>query len=280
MSERNRPEPTPTSFDLSTPVDSGAAADLRRGAPEGPRPSESAESLRHRLPDRRGGGADRPTTSLFVYGESRPLVNLVLYAFSDRTHPDFHWFDVRGPSDAVTEPDPARLGWVDRSRLWEIDQFEGLAADNARANAAVFELVRSDEPPEVLARLADLLRLPRAVREILAAAERSETPALLAVANADRLARSFPDSTLSSVLEAFEESGCSLFVGATESDPLARRRFTHVVRVEGSDVRRWAESSIVLESTAPFAALSGGRRFELSEVDFLARVLRRAHGSA
>ncbi|HTP55528.1 MAG TPA: hypothetical protein VML53_02530, partial [Thermoplasmata archaeon] len=127
MSERTRPGPTPTSFDLSTPVGTGPDADLRRGAPEGPRPSESAESLRHRLPDRRGTGPDRPTTSLFVYGASRPLVNLVLYACSDRTNPEFHWFDVRGPADAVIDPDPARLGWVDRSRLWEIDRFEGLA---------------------------------------------------------------------------------------------------------------------------------------------------------
>ncbi|MGP8078864.1 MAG: hypothetical protein ACLQD8_05495 [Thermoplasmata archaeon] len=204
-------------------------------------------------------------------------MNLVLFGLSEEANTKFHWCDVRDSGATASELDPKELGWIDPTRFWEVDRFEGLASDNAQANAAVFELVRSDEPPETLARLADFLRLPKTVRRILSEIDTSESPGLLAVANADRLASALPESVLGPILEAFEGAGCSLFVGSANPLPSVRARFARVVRVEGNSPRFWQNAALVLETGSSVSSLRPGERTELAAVPFAARVLRRAN---
>src|SRR5208282_2537111 len=155
--------------------------------------------------------AETPTSAI-VYGTSRPLVNLLLYALAEEANASFHWLDIRPSGEAPPELDPARLGWIDERRVWTVDPLDALAPDNARANAALFELVREDEPPATLARLSDFLRLPERLQQILAEMASTGRPGVLAVANVHRTGKSFPDSTLVPILEAIAWAGYSLFV--------------------------------------------------------------------
>ncbi len=219
--------------------------------------------------------AETPTSAI-VYGTSRPLVNLVLYALAEDANAAFHWLDVRPSGEAPPELDPARLGWIDQRRVWTVDPLDALAPDNARANAALFELVRADEPPTTLARLSDFLRLPERMQQILAEMVSTGKPGVLAVANVHRTGKRFPDSTLGPILEAIAWAGYSLFVGYAGPEPSVRARFAHAVRVEGENPRRWRSAKLTLEGDSPMGALRVGEPTVLADLPFVARVLERA----
>jgi hypothetical protein len=217
-----------------------------------------------------------PPPSVVAYGTSRALVNLTLYALAQDANPGFHWLDVRSDLESTSQWDPVRLGWVESSRLWSTDPMHPLVPDHPPANAAIFHLVRSDEPPRMLARLADFLRLPSKMQEILAEIPTDGGSNLLAVANADRMTGTIPSDAIAPILDAFEWTGCSLFVGFTGTSPPSLDRFTHVVRIEGDSAVRWRTARVYFERVgagASGAELSGA---SLSEIPFLERVFLRA----
>jgi hypothetical protein len=221
-----------------------------------------------------GGGPAPP--SVLVYGLSRPLVNLALYALAEDANPGFHWLDVRSDSEASSQWDPVRLGWVEPPRLWSTDPMHPLTPDHPTANAAIFHLVRSDEPPAMLARLADFLRLPPKMQEILAEIPSEGGPNILAVANCDRMSGKLPTAALAPILDAFEWAGCSLFVGFKGANPVARERFTHVVRIEGDSVSRWRSARVHFERVGAETPPSKPEGALLTEIPFLESVFARA----
>jgi hypothetical protein len=214
--------------------------------------------------------------SLLVYGESRPLVNLLLYALADEVNPGLHWLDVQDPSAPPSEWDPCRMGWVGAGHAWTTDATETLQPDRTRATAAIFELVRSDEPPATLARLADFLRLPDPMQRILGEMPSDGGNHLLAVANADRIAGSFPEPVLAPILDAFEWVRCSLFVGFTGSLPPTVSRFTHVVRIQGGSPTAWHEARIHFEREALFEGTRVSGVASPVELPSVVRTFRRA----
>jgi hypothetical protein len=217
-----------------------------------------------------------PVPSVLVYGDNRPLVNLLLYALGEEADPSLHWLEIRGPSDEPSEWDPVRLGWVPPGHAWSTDPHEGLAPDHARANAAIFELVRSDEPPVTLTRLAEFLRLPEPMQRILGEMEPPNGSRLLAVANTDRIQGSLPEPVLGPILDAFEWVRCSLFVGHTGPNPPAISRFTHVVRIEGDSPERWPQARIHFEREALFEGARVSGVASPSDLPSVERVFRRA----
>ncbi len=244
--------------------------------PGGPAPN----GPRRAFPNRAGEPTPpRRAPSVLLHGTSRPLVNLVLYALADAGSSQFHWLDVRSPPDPHQELDPVSLGWLPPERTWSVGQFEGLAPDNARANAAIFELIRSDEPPVVLDRLTKFLRLPPTIQRILAEMGPAGEPNVLAVANGDRIAESFPGPTILPVLEAFESIGCSLFVGFAGVAPPTGPAFTRVLRLEGASPAGWRDARIVLEHGPAWETLHPGVPVRLADLPAAARTFRRAVGS-
>jgi hypothetical protein len=216
--------------------------------------------------------------SALVYGSDRDLVNLVLYALADEVSPRFRWLEVRTPDEPSSAWDPVRMGWIGPERVWSIDAVEGLALDHVRANAAIFELVRSDEPPVTLQRLADFLRLPETMQRIVGELSPASAPHLLAVANADRVAGSIPDSTLGPILDALEWARCSLFAGFVGPNPPANAHFSHVVRVAGGSPARWQETQLYFEREALFEGSRLGGAASPLDLPAVARVFRRASG--
>lgn len=214
--------------------------------------------------------------STLLYGSCRPLVNLLLFATAEAANPSFHWLEIRAPLDSGPELEPVGLGWIDEQRLWTADPSEALAPDNARANAALFELVRDDEPPETLARLSEFLRLPPRVQQILARMPPSQPPGVIAVANADRAKLPSPDANVPPILNAVAWAGYSLFVGYCGPPPSVRTRFATVLRVDGDSVYRWADARLTLEGGTGRGGLRPNTPVRLADLPFAARVLRRA----
>ncbi len=220
--------------------------------------------------------ADPSVSATLVYGSSRPLVNLVLFALAEGSNPRFQWLDIRSESEAPGEWDPVRMGWLKERRVWTVDPREGLSPDNPRANAAMFHLVRTDEPPLLLARLAEFLRLPTAFQEVLAAMPAASEANLLAVANADRITGSIPDPGLGSILSAFSWVRCSLFVGYVGARSRTDLAFGRVVRVEGTSPAQWRDARVDFEKGSAEGGPSSAHGVSPADVPILERAFRRA----
>ncbi len=234
-------------------------------------------------PDRRGRSPGSPSErgpgrpgSTFLYGSSRELVNVLLFAAAREGNRTVHWLDIRTSREPTPALDPTALGWIDEDHLWTVDPAEALAPAPDRAGAALFEVVRKDEPPETLARLTDFLRLPARIQRILAEPPTEGAPRAIAVANADRARGAFPAATLPPILEAVAGAGYALLVGFDGPPPGGRHLFDTVVRVDGASVRRWTEATLVVERGRPWPGTPGGTRRPLPELPFAAEALRRA----
>ncbi len=262
----------------------GAGSDLPPVASSRPDPATEGSAVRPTrhpppFPSTRApnpSAAARPPHSVLVHGRSRPLVNLLLYAVAGETTPGFHWLDLRPASDPPADWDPVQLGWLDAHRSWVADPGEALAADHARANAALFELIRSDEPPEVLARLTDFLRLPATMQNILASISAGDEPSLLAVANADRVSESIPDAALEPILAAFGWLRCSLYVGYAGPELPRTEGFGTVLRIDGTSLADWSQARVRFERGGPELPTPTKDSVPVSELPFVARVFQRA----
>jgi hypothetical protein len=277
-------DPEPARWNISSRDARGVVVAPRGldGAGVPARPAAGVTS--RRLPRARPGFEGYPEGSVrgphvpsaLVYGADRDLVNLVLYALAEEVSPGFRWLQVRAPGEPVSAWDPVTMGWIGSERVWSIDALDGLEPDHARANAAIFELVRSDEPPATLQRLADFLRLPETLQRIVSELSPSTAPHLLVVANSDRIAGAIPDATIGPILDALEWARCSLFAGFVGSNPPANAHFTHVVRVDGDSPARWQEARIHFERESLFKGARLGGAASPLDLPSVARVFRRA----
>jgi hypothetical protein len=217
-----------------------------------------------------------PAPSAIVYGGSRPLVNLVLYALGSNANPRLLWLDVRPKSEPRSQWDPVRMGWLDERRVWSAEPDRALAPDAASERVAIFDVVRADEPPAMLARLAEFLRLPPTIQEILAEMPPSGHTNVLAVANVDRISGSFPAQTLAPILSAFAWARCSLYVGFAGTTPPAVAPFSHVVRVEGSSPANWRDGQVHFEKGQFTDGPAAGTSLAIGQLPYLERVFRQA----
>ncbi len=249
---------------------------------EGPTPPGSG-LLSRRLPARKipaagaaGISGRGPVPSVLVHGSSRSLVNLLLYAISENVNREFRWIDIRTVEENVPRWDPVRLGWIDSKRVWTIDPVSGLESEPVDSGAALFDIVRSDEPPETLAHVAEFLRLPALVQEILGEMPPAGDANLLAIANSDRLEQRFDVSALGPALSAFAWARCALFVGYTGPPPPGAEQFNQSIRIEGDSPTLWRDARIHFERGAPLAGARRRRSVSPTDVAYVDRVFRKA----
>jgi len=218
---------------------------------------------------------DRPS-SVLVYGPSRALVNLTLFALAQATTPEFQWLDIGVPGEERTPVDPVRLGWIPEERLWLIERPDALRPDDLTANLALFGLIRSDEPPTTLAQVAEFLRLPQVSQRILATRPSDGRPGALAVTNAHRVMAVFPPDRVPPILSVHRNAGFSVFVGYADSAGPGRFLFDFVIRLDGEHAAGWKSSQMVCEKGITAGPLRDGRPVRLSEIPIVARVLTKA----
>ncbi len=268
---------TPASilFPIGSPVSPGHIA-------ERPREAVPSENRPHKVPPRRppvfsapasDGGVtifpahlfDRPN-SVLVYGPSRPLVNLTLYALAEATTPEFHWLDIGVPGEERAAADPVQLGWIPEDRLWLVDRPEALRPDDLTANLALFGLIRSDEPTATLNQLTEFLRLPETSQRILSVRPNDGRPGALAVTNAHRVMAAYPPHRVPPILALHINAGFSVLVGYADSAGPGRSAFDFVFHLDGPSISEWRKSHLVCEKGITSGPLRDGRPVALEEI--------------
>jgi len=223
---------------------------------------------------------DRPG-SVFVYGPSRPLVNLTMFAFAAAMNPDFHWVEIGRLTEPRTPCDPVRLGWIPGHRLWLVDPPDSLRPNDAAANLRLHSLIRSDEAPESLHLFTEFLRLPDLSQRILASQAPNGRPNVVAVANAQRVETVYSTAHIPKILSVHRSAGFSVLVGFGDSPGPGRDVFDFVFRLQGVDVETadWKHNQLVCERGISSGSLRDGHPVRLDQIPLLAEVLSRARPS-
>lgn len=219
----------------------------------------------------------RGPVTIFVHGESRALVNLVMYGLIEWTTPDYSWIDVRIRNRSPTGLDPVALGAIPSGRIVVVDRLDEMAPDPIRGNA-VWSVIRSDEPPDSMRSLSDFVRLPRPVQQALALTGGGTRPGAVALSNAHRLVALYDGTTVPDTLRTVVALGASLFVSFADEAPDSRYAFDFVLKVDGASPEVWSESELIVEkSTGPAEGLRGMRAY-LGDLAPLHRLISRAVG--
>jgi hypothetical protein len=240
----------------------------RRPAPPRTPGPDAASALPERL--RQG------PTSVLVYGPSRPLVNLALFALAEATTPDFQWVDIQVPGEQRLRCDPVELGWVADEHRWTVDHPSALRPENLAANLALFALIRADEPSPSLVQVTEFLRLPEISQRILAARPPMGQPGVVAVPNAHRVMATFGLGQIPAILSVHRTAGYSVYVGYAEAPGTGRELFDVVFRLDGERLSDWRPSHIVCEKGLASGPLARRQAVELADVPLMAEVLSRA----
>lgn len=278
---------TPSSSSLPTSSPHPTGHDARPSAD-----SSGPSALQHKIPTRRPAAStghglegatsvfpthlfDRPT-SVFVYGPSRPLVNLVIFALAEATSPDFQWLDIGVQEEERIASDPVRLGWVPEERLWRVDRPDMLRPDDTTANLALFGLIRSDEPPATLTHIAEFLRLPEISQRILSRRPPDGKPGALAVTNAHRVIAAYPPNRVPPILALHRDAGFTVLVGFADVAGPGRNVFDFVFHLDCENLADWKKSHLVCERGIASGPLGNARPMTLESIPLLANVVGRA----
>lgn len=222
-----------------------------------------------------GGSRSLPLNSMgrerwatFLWGDSRAVINRVLYAMVRSNDSSPFWLDIRDPADPPREPGPVELGWIPRDRLFVVGEPSEVRPQNAVANLALSAFVREDEPPQVLAHLSDFLRLPPILQEIVSRPEHAETSHAVAISNTDRVRRDYPTTVegVRHVIEPFLAAPILPFLSATSPPGEGRWAFDFVFEVRARDLAHWKEGCLIVEKAPEAARFPTKRAVPLSSV--------------
>jgi len=216
--------------------------------------------------------------SVLVYGSSKPLVRLTLFALASSVNSQFHWVEFAPRSVERTPCDPVRLGWIPDERLWLIDPSQSLRPDEASTKLSVSKLISADEPAESLGRFTEFLRLPDLSQQIIASHTPNGQPGVVAVTNVQHAADTFSAERLPSILSVHRDSGFSVMVGHDVTPGPGRELFDFVFHVQGEGDRPadWQHHHLVCEKGITSGPLRDRRPVRLEEIPLLAAVLSRA----
>jgi hypothetical protein len=213
--------------------------------------------------------------SIYVHGECRPLVNAVAFAMAEMLDLAPLWLEVRNPSKEATEPSVVSAGWIPPERVFVSDAGNGLEPNHLVANLALYSVVRSDEPAEVLLELTDFLRLPELIQQAIGVATIAPTLRAIGVANSERVAHLFPRNrdSLHAFLTSILHRSISLVAAHTGPTGPQRFAFDLVYRVHGSSLAAWGTGALECEKGVHRGPFSMGRPRPLGEIPSIARVL-------
>jgi hypothetical protein len=180
-------------------------------------------------------------------------VNRAAYELVHRVHPRYAWIDVGAPEDEVSREDPSRDGSVPEHLLYRTVPPAQMEPDQMTANLAMWSVVRSGEPQEVLHPLMDFLRLPQLLQEIIGSSPRDGHPAVWVVANADRVIPFYPDDPASSqpILDVWKRERLTSIVTLLDHPRKDRFLYDYVFEVRSGETPNWRDAVIVCEKAPP-----------------------------
>lgn len=216
----------------------------------------------------------RGSYGTFLWGESRPALNRVLFAMVRAVDPEPLWLELRphpGPGEA---PGPVELGWIPADRVFVAEEPSAGRPQDAIANMALWHIVRSDEPALAVARLSDFVRLAPIAQEIISRVGPGGARHALAVANSDEVRAAYPTTVegVRPIVTAFLEAPLIPFFAAQGTPGPGRMAFDFVFELRVDDVARWREGVLVPENAPVGSGVEVGAPIPLREIPGLAKV--------
>lgn len=212
----------------------------------------------------------------FLWGDPRSVLNRVLYAMVRANDPAPFWLDIRGPDPAPAEPGPVELGWIAQERLFLTREPAEARPQNAPRSSALLNVVRSDEPEVVIARLSDFLRLPSIAQEVVSRLGASGGQHVVAIANSDRVRQDYPKTAegVRPVIEAFLAGPVLPFFAATSPPGEGRWAFDFVFELRARDLAHWEDGLLIPEKVRPEGRFEVGRSIRLGSLPELREAFR------
>ena len=273
----------------------GVSSQTPNSGPVGaPDPRHPPSDPLHRVPGReasraasdagREGALLFPSTlfqqphSVLVFGPSRRLVRLTLFAFASWTNPEFHWVEFSPPTTDRTPCDPVRLGWIPGDRLWLVHSPDELEANAASPTVALSKVISAEESPEERNRLLQFLRLPEMSQRIIASQTPNGHPGVVAVSEVHQATDSFTPNQVVSLLSLHQDLGFSVMIGHYNPPGPGRNLFDFVFRLQGGgeSLEDWKRYQLICEKGIVAGPLRGRRAVPLEDIPTLFEILSRA----
>jgi len=206
--------------------------------------------------------------SAYLWGSSRPAVNLVLYAMAGRIDPEFAWLQVsdRGTPDSVD-----RLlmnGWR-RPRLERVAmRAEEFLPRPEVTPSFLHRLFKDDGGEGEVEWLRQFVTLPPLVQTTVSRHVPRRGTKVLAIPNADRLADLYAGRPfeLETLLRVLEETSVSLLVGRSNGPGPLRQLFHYVVELRVPDLESWPEGLLIVEQAPSESSEFVGQAFSLGQL--------------
>ena len=183
------------------------------------------------------------------WGADRLATTLAAFSLARRVGPSFVWLDITDPSGPEDSFESMLGPMVDSSRRYSTHTPADLQPETAAANAAAWNLIRPDEPKEVVANLFDFLRLPQTVQSIASQLQPVNGPAVLFVTNTDRIAEFYPQELESTrgLVDVFARQTIKLIVAYSGPERTDRFAFDYVYRIDPGPDAQWSTARLVRE---------------------------------
>jgi hypothetical protein len=223
-------------------------------------------------------GGLREATSVFVAGTDRSLLKWVVLALLEPCSDRSYWTDVRLEGEELEPADPIRLNAIPADRLHVLSpqQLRQDDADARRAESAAAVMLHADEPPESVRRIFEFLRLPEHTQQRIVSTFAGDAPAVLVLANAQRLIGLYPADAVGPIVHAIVDAGACVVALWSEALPTARSAFDVVLHVDGRTPADWRNARIRCEKGLAAGPLAHGVQVRLGDLPPVAEVLARS----
>jgi hypothetical protein len=217
----------------------------------------------------------RQATSVFIAGTDRSLLKWVALALLDPYANRTWWTDVRMEGEALEPDDPIGANVVPPERVHVLHphQLHPDEEDARRAERAAAVMLHHEESPESIRRIFRFLRLPEHSQERIVSTFAGDEPAVLVLANAQRLMGLFRADMVVPMVRAIVDAGACIVVLWSEALPPERTAFDVVLHVEGTGTKAWGAAQLRCEKGLASGPLAHGVVVRLDQLPAVAPVL-------
>jgi len=218
-----------------------------------------------------GGGLrldalSRGSWATFVHGPSRAAVLRVTYALARANDRAPFWLSIRDPGDAVPIPGPLELGWIPKEQAFVVTRQEA-APHSAVPPSAIWNVVRPDEPSQVVSELVHFLELPESVQRALGRFGGTDQPRVFVIANSDRVREVYPNSVegVRPIIDSMLRSGGLPIFAAVSPPGPGRLAFDFVFEVRIPALDQWRDGILFCEKAPEGSGFSSGQTARTAE---------------
>lgn len=223
------------------------------------------------------GGFAKPS-SVFISGTSRTLLKWFAFAALAPYASRVYWTDVRLPGEILDPLDPMSVHAIPEESLY-VHSPRDLQPDDQRAHqaeTAAATVLRSEGSTKSLDGLVEFLRMPPHAQRLISTAGRTDAPAILVTANAQRLATVYSADRAGPLMRALLEAGTCQVALWAEAPTVYTSMFEVILLVEGSGPADWRNATVECTKGISTGPLASGRAHRLSELEPVAKILESA----